>query len=60
MKTTAMIAIDYEVNQNKLLLLCPHSTSTDDSARIEATGITRFIPEIFLHHIHTSVGGGHQ
>ena len=59
-RTTALISLDYEVDEDGLFFFCPRFTPMDGR-----TGMMRLVkPDLlqkyFQHHLDTSVEGGHQ
>ena len=60
-KSCALIAPDYEVDQNGLLLFCPRSASkSEDRVELVRLVTPELLQQDFLHHYHTSLEAGHQ
>ena len=60
-KVCAMIAPEYEVDQNGLFFFCPRSaTESKDRTELARLVVPEQLQQDFLHHYHTSLEGGHQ
>ena len=60
-KSCALIAPEYEVDQDELLLFCPRSaTKSEDRVELGRLVIPELLQQDFLHHHITSLEGGHQ
>ena len=60
-KSCAVIAPNYEVDQDRLLLFCPRSaTKSEDHSALARLVIPEQLQQNVLHHYHTSLEGCHQ
>ena len=60
-KSCTLIAPDYEVDQDGLLLFCPISfTESEDRAELNRLMVPKLLQHDFLHHNYTNLEGFHQ
>ena len=60
-KSSALIAPDYEIDEDGLLFFCPSSVSkSNDRTELIRLVVPELLQQDFLHHYHASLEGGHQ
>lgn len=60
-KSCDLIALDYEIDQDWLLLFCPRAaTKSEDRVCLGRLVIPEPLQQSFLHHYHNGLGNGHQ
>ena len=60
-KSCVLIALEFEVYQNGLLIYCPRSaTKSEDRTELVRLVTPKLLQQAFLHHHHTSLEGVYQ